>query len=205
MVRLCRIFALVVVGCMAFLSSGCSKTAPNESNFRASINRILKVHPLCIGFYFAKSFPLTQRNDKFLDLMASKGLLSTMSAPYNQVTYNLTDTGRMTSMRQAVQGFGPATIEDRYFCYSEMKVDKIVNYTEPSNVMGQTLVVVSYIWKPVNGLPSWATDPKVADAVGDVQLQSLQTGDKSKTGERKADATLIQTHNGWRHSTSTDY
>ncbi len=205
MLRTCKAFVLVVIGCMVVLASGCSKTAPNESNFKASVNRMLEVQPMCVGFYDAKSFPVTLLNDKILDLMVGKELLATTPAPNNRVTYNLTDAGRASSMHQAERGFGPLSITDRYFCYGIKKVDKIINYSEPSSVMGQTFVHLSYTWKPAKDLPSWASDPKFGVATGDWQLQSLQTGDMSKTGERKANDTLILTHNGWRHGTDTDF
>jgi hypothetical protein len=179
---------------LALLPIACSsKTSPTESNFRDAINYALSKQPLCVGTYGVHSFPITGDQDRLLDRLAEKGLVS-ISHPYPwQTRYDITPAGRATMMHSShivnlLMGPG-----DYYFCYGTGKVDKILNYEGPKTLLGDTVVDVSYAWKLSKPLPDWVRDPEVLKAAGN----DAEGGTSHMM--------LVLTHNGWRATQDMDH
>jgi hypothetical protein len=187
--------SVVVSACvLAICVAGCKSNAPTDSGYRLAINHALKANPMCIGSYYTNRFPY-QREDKFLDVMVGKGLVTKTAIGQDKVQYEITAAGRATSMYVGMKGLRNG---DAYFCYGVREVDNIVSSSKPESVMGHTIVKVTYTWKSDRALPAWAADPRINEgaAAVDPQLQVMQHGATDRQ-KQTAIAGLIQTDNGW--------
>ncbi|MGI2906812.1 hypothetical protein [Tolypothrix sp. VBCCA 56010] len=77
------------------------------------------------------------------------------------------------------------------FCFGEVELDKIVNFTEPTDFFGRTVSEVKYTYR-IKNLPSWTSDSQVQALIPAV-ARMVQT--KDKPAEVKA--ALFLTGNGW--------
>jgi hypothetical protein len=196
MIRISKAFALALVVCIVFGAIACSKKSPNASNFRNAINHSFKTdRQLCLGSYFDFKFPSLGR-DATLDALAAKGLVSKSVGNFNLPRFDVTEAGRATSTQIPAKTTLFGNGGTQFFCYGTREVDKIVNFTEPSNLAGQTFVTVTYTWKNAKPLPSWAADPALASV--DQTLAALQGAHDSNPDNLKASANLILTNLGWR-------
>lgn len=201
MTKLYNRVALAFAGCLVALAGGCSKTAANEHNFRKALNLALSKHPVCLGNYNSKGFPAVQYDDKLLDALGTKGLVTTAVADHNQIRYGLTSAGSATISRRGGDGFFAPM--DQAFCYDTRVVDKVLNFTEPSSDGGQTITNVSFTWKLSTPVPSWVTDQAVVRAAH-LSPSDIAQSNNADPDSRKQSASLILTHNGWRAVGDTD-
>ena len=97
-------------------------------------------------------------------------------------TYDLTAKGKQWVRKTEFAG--------TYVCYARGKVLKVVRYSEPNAMLGQTVTQVAYEWALVD-VADWVKDPTVRKAY------SLK--DAELRGEtQEANMPLVLMNDGWR-------
>lgn len=176
------------------LSLGCSKDAATRSNFKDALNHYYARLYTCTN-YTEQSFPRTlpaNVKDSGLDALANVGLLTKSPAPPTpqgtpQAVYTLTDKGRSSafSAENPIRR-GPPPL----FCFGDVRVDKIVRFTEPAPEDGVQVSRVEYTVRLTN-VPSWAEDRAVQNAFPNMTPEAFQR-------QQPRDEVLGLTDQGWR-------
>lgn len=172
------------------LATGCNGKTASNHNLQAGLNHYLQRQEPCPG-YTTTSFPiittaLSPRTD--LEALASVDLVrktSLVSDGTGQIRYDLTDKGRKSTFAGESLHAG----EPNVFCFGEIEVDKITNFTEPSEVDGMHVTRVTYTRKLIHR-PSWSTDPAVQKAFPSYNPAGYEDTVRT-TG-------MILTNQGWR-------
>jgi hypothetical protein len=202
--------AVVLTSCGIF-----DKKAPTKGNFKRAIQASIEGKPRCFEAEVPKDVPAwlgKLRLDENLEPLVAAGLVQRSNAqvPESQnpfavsfgkkeapkivpgFHYDLTDLGKKVSrpVEARVAMFG-ASANERQFCYATPRVDEVVRYTEPSNVMGITVTEVTYTYHLAD-FADWATAPALA------QKKFLQHALSLRDHPEEAQKTLILTSDGWR-------
>ena len=174
----------------ALTAAGCNSKTANNSNLEAGLNHYLRHQEPCAG-YTANSFPLmtsamAPRSD--LEVLAAVGLVQKSSFVNNgstEIRYDLTDKGRNSTF----SGESLRSGEPNVFCFGEIEVNKITNFTEPSEADGMHVTRVTYTRK-LTHRPSWSTDAAVQKAFPSFNPAGYEDAVRT-TG-------MILTNQGWR-------
>lgn len=200
-----RLSLLGVIAVMHLSLNGCANPKDaNKGNFKAAINDYLKNERACIkltvGFGTNIAFPYETRinsysyNQKKLTKFTAIGFLSSQildSSTYkNRVIYNLTDKG-LSHFDESRSGF----------CYGNLRVKEILNFTEPNSnsnsVLSQYLALSGYTASTVN----YTTEiVDVDDWAKSKTTQQMFPTIKSKLRKDKPlryTTILILTNDGW--------
>ena len=80
------------------------------------------------------------------------------------------------------------------FCFGKAKVEKIIDFSEPSEMMGNKISRVNYTFS-VTDLPDWIKKPEITKLSEPIKkiVESAET-------PIKADGTMILTNKGWVES-----
>ncbi|MEC5505047.1 hypothetical protein P9911_004190 [Klebsiella oxytoca] len=132
----------------------------SNENFEKAINEILENYciPLLTGYsfpvvdiLFSTEYQYHNRFDK-LNILVKAGLLSAEKEDIIKYrkkaklyTYKLTKEGERYIMKKT----------HGIFCIGKYKVQKIINFTEPSDKLGRMLSRVNYTYSP-SEVPAWA-------------------------------------------------
>lgn len=187
--------------------SGCSdpQAASNE-NFGKAINAFYQSNPACL-LVTRNELPLKiDRNGyagdiramKQLDALAKVGLLTTsdtqetvgtglFKANRSYWTYALSEQGQKS---YATWGKG-----NKGFCYGQLEVVTVNNFTEPSPLLGMTVSQVSYTFH-VKDAAAWSQDAAVKAAYERAVVPPGETV--------QGKAIVVKTGNGWVHEGMLD-
>ncbi|GJD22869.1 hypothetical protein RIVM261_078250 [Rivularia sp. IAM M-261] len=105
------------------------------------------------------------------------------------IKYTLTSSGEKY-FKKDVKTFDKREKKNA-FCFGEVELDKIINFTEPANLFGRTASQVKYSYK-IKNLPSWTSDSEVQALIPDI-TRMVQTVNKPD----EVTALLFLTGNGW--------
>ena len=185
---LCGTATLLLVG-------GCKKTADNSINYKSSIDAFYAAHPSCL-WQQPQQFPTqvgtsdATKNAPFAALV-DQGLLVRSSSEKKiiivskqETNYDLSSKGRSDWTPNPNQpGYGN-------FCYGHRSVNSITSSTPTNSQPGATTqVTFTYGF---SGAPDWAKSTEMQNAFP--QIQSDMNGGT-------ANATLVDTNNGWQLQT----
>lgn len=195
-------FGIALGACLALL--GCSNKDASKGNFKAAIQDYLDTTPaLCASLPFrdgSTSFKI-EKNDGFsrsvlaqANALAEAGLLKArdveMPAGFGGkqrpgIEFELSDEGRKFLSKQ--EGLAGGTS----LCTGRFEVSEVVNFTEPSEMMGARISRVNYRYT-VKDAAEWARLPAVAGAFPQWQK-------KGATDDRAETAVVVATNEGWMH------
>lgn len=202
-----------VIGVALLLAACSSANDASKGNFTKAINaqladRCISVNPSSL-FMSGNAYPMSApvevagnhgfrttteaqakaaNDDKFAkaDALVKVGLLVKKDASVKPQfgkdmvpgrVYTLTDSGKKFLQRADYSAL----------CVGHYKVDEIVDFTIPGNVMGATISEVNYTYSP-DDVASWANDDAVKAAFG--LASKLEPGQKGR-------ATMVLKNNGW--------
>ncbi|MBS0212768.1 MAG: hypothetical protein JSR26_06230 [Proteobacteria bacterium] len=214
---------IVALCCLGLLAGCSDPKAANDKNFAIAIADYLKTVPLCTrldvdelpGDYTAStSFGL---HDEQLQAPTLDDFFRT-----HQEEKSLYDLGLMsfTITRhkdensfgggEVLRYFAHATLTDKgkaayrvvhthmlgnraAFCYGQKHLVSIDNFTEPSNMLGQTVSNVQYTWQ-LYDVADWAKDAKLQAAEPDIKRELATASQPTKDA-----GNLVLTNKGWIH------
>jgi hypothetical protein len=198
-----RITVGIALGaCLALL--GCSNKDASKSNFKAAIQNYLDTTPaLCASLPAddgKTSFQL-DRQQEFLrsrieqaEALAEAGLLTARNVelpaglggkPRVATEFDLSDEGRKFLVK--TDGLARSTT----LCTGKYTVSEVVNFTEPSEMMGAKISRVNYRYK-VEDAADWTRHPGVAKAFPEWQAKAAPDGASEA-------AVVVATNDGWMH------
>lgn len=196
------------------LMTGCgSAKDANKDNFENAINA--QLNESCIGVQFplnmfstTTTFPISiqliqsrrsdpdqvaKQNAEMLapyEALVGAGLLAGSDGQVKQTSwggekeapgkiYSLTDAGKKALYKPTSTAF----------CAGRLKVNEVINFTEPGNAMGVTISQVTYTVKAVD-VPAWAQSEAVKSAFPKLANQIENQSERQ--------ATLILQNDGWK-------
>ena len=183
--------------CGMLLTTGCSRTKASKENFKAAIGNYYNAHPECIWSSPVK-FPQEVDAGKDsqttgYDALYDAGLLTRVTQQKKefifatkQVTvYDLSSKGRSV--------FTPDQSQPGYanFCFGHRDVATINNFTTSADNNSDQIANVDYTYS-IDGAPDWARSGEVQTAFPIIQADL--------SGNKVAQATLINTRDGWQVS-----
>ena len=206
--KLKYIFPLICVGALSL--SGCNDPKDaSESNFKIAAQQYLDtVYPVC---YFESNFPVKTDGYHFnnlpeiLHVMSEKGLLKEKELSRKHIeaswsgkardivvnSYDLTDEGKKYYKTDATKNISGKNIGG--FCFGKATVSEVVNFTEPSDAMGQKISKVSFSYK-VTDIPDWAKSSEIT-----ALDRRLKKDVDSEEKEIKLTNVFVLTNKGWVH------
>jgi len=194
------------------LLAGCGNDpkAANEANFTAAIDAGLGdpgSSSVCLAnvptfpgqlsdqYAYGGAMPDSSRYDAFVraGLAEERTVIGTQAATFfaparhfHIKEYRLTAAGRsaLTTQKNAFLG------DVQGFCYASYRVGKIINFTEPEDLMGMRVTQVRWVPKVVT-VADWATSDRATSALPDIKenLQTITTQEKTTA--------LALTNTGW--------
>lgn len=187
---------VALCGSFAVFATGCNKKQDNTINFTSAVNSYYSAHPACLWSQPTK-FPVqadTSDASKTAgyDALVDQGLLvrttaekKVMIIASKQVNnYDLSDKGRSAWTADVDQpGYGN-------FCYGHRKVSSIDSSTPTTSDPG-AMTQISYHYTLADPA-GWATAAETQTAYPQVR--------SDLAGPQTANATLINTSNGWQLS-----
>jgi hypothetical protein len=193
--------ALEVVGfsmsALAFVITGCKKTATVAPNYAGAIDTYYAAHPVCV-WPTAQQFPVQvahsdEDKTRQFDALVDQGLLTRTSAEKKIIivskqmnNYDISERGRSSWTPDPSQpGYGN-------FCYGHRKTTSIDNNTPTSDQAGAT-TTVNYQYT-IDGVPDWAKAAETQTAFPAIQ--------STLSGPKPATAKLTNTPQGWQLSTT---
>ncbi|GLX91994.1 hypothetical protein Pfra02_45620 [Pseudomonas fragi] len=202
-----KIFPLVI---LATALVGCSDPKKaSESNFEKATQAWLDTaYPKC---FLMSAFPVESKEfdlsntDKTLHALAGAGVLKEVELSRKEIpasvfqaartkiqySYDLTDEGRKYYKSDAQKRRDGTTAPG--LCIGKAKVEKIEQFSEPGDMMGQKISRVTYTYR-VDDLPKWAGDEAVVSNNRDLAPMAA-----SKVTPIKETRAFILTNNGWVH------
>ncbi len=186
--------AVLVLGLITLIATGCNQGQNNDLNYKTAINDHYKAFPVCI-WSESKKFPVQAATSddaktEGYDALTQAGLLNRTTAEKKVLiiaskqvnNYDLSDTGRTSWTPDSSQpGYGN-------FCYGNREVTSIDNSTVGTNGSGAKTVDVAYHYKIAN-VANWANSPGMKTA-----YPSIDTALSSNPADR---ATLVMTGDRW--------
>lgn len=202
-----KILPLVI---LATALVGCSDPKKaSEDNFEKATQAWLDTaYPKC---FLVSTFPVESKEfditntNKTLHALAGAGVLKEVELSRKEIpasmfqqastqvqySYDLTDEGRKYYKADAQKMRDGTTAPG--LCIGKAKVDKIEQFSEPGDMMGQKISRVTYTYK-VDDLPKWAGDEAVV-----ATNRELAPMAASKDTPIKETRAFILTNNGWVH------
>lgn len=198
---------LVTLGIGAALAACGSSNDANKDNFEKAIQAKLDSKPgVCISIPSSLLGPRTtltkeedaQENNSFareLNALADAGLLDKKETQVSKFAYSNSDADKVPGYVFEVSDKGKKYQEgdkvgDDEFCTGKLKVTKIDNFTDPSEMGGMTISRVNYHYK-VEDADDWIKNDKIAKAYeGSKALKEIKE-------ENSARAVVIKTNDGW--------
>ncbi len=206
--------AIFCVSILANLITGCdnSKTA-NDDNFKKVIAAVLPEQQLnCFDLggigsssAFSESVPIDfplnlVKGEEPLKIKAlvKAGVLSTSEVTVTRYfigSHNF--PGTRYSLTKSSENFFKKNLPSlsftrkNGFCFGETEMDKVINFTEPENVNGNTISQVKYTYK-IKNLPNWMEDSEVQTLFPEV-AEMVRT----KNNPAEDTITLVLTNKGW--------
>lgn len=199
---------LICIGAIAL--SGCNDPKKaSESNFKAAAQQYLDtVYPTC---YFRANFPFKtdgysfNNTSEILHAMAEKGLLTekelsrkhfeaswgTKAHDVVVSSYDLTDEGKKYYKPDASKNMRGENMGG--FCFGKASVSEVINFTEPSDAMGQKISRVSFSYT-VSDIPGWAKSPEITSLD-----RQLKKDVDSESEPLKVTNAFLLTNKGWVH------
>jgi hypothetical protein len=177
---------------------GCDHSSAGTSGIEDGINHSLANQPVCLDEKLS-SFPTQPISPKpEYEALAAAGLLrKDVAADGVDVVYTLTEEGRKTQFKPLD---GEPVKDPNLFCGGVLKVDKIINFTEPADGNGVRETQVVYTAK-LASVPKWVSNPAIQISLPNWTPVVLgnPTRAKALSAQRKT-AKLQLTHKGWRDS-----
>jgi len=194
--------------CLALLllaaTAGCDKKAANSSNLEEGLNHYLSAQQQCPNSHAADfpTQPLPARTD--YDAYAGVGLLTkSPSAPdangQPRFIYDLTSKGKDSQYKGKILSGNDTP---RIFCFGTLKVDKIINFTDPAPDRGVSETHVYYTTKLVD-VPDWLANPAIQAVFRNFPTIMEENRRRSRASQglpdnSKMEATMGLTAEGWR-------
>jgi hypothetical protein len=190
---------LVAFAGIAWLLTGCNKTADNKPNFESAINSYYQAHPLCL-WPTAQQFPIqvghSDPKAAQFDALVDQGLLTRTTSEKKIViiskqenNYDISDKGRGAWTTDPSQpGYGN-------FCYGHRKVSDIDSYTPTDSQSGAT-TTVQYHYLLADVL-AWASAAETQTAYPNVQADLSST-------PKGSSAQMRNTSSGWQVAASNN-
>lgn len=197
--------ALAILSTAVLAACGSARDA-SKSNFEAAINKHFADDCTPLSFGFGQltgvkgtdhGYPVIVRDTNYalqpntaartaFDALAKAGLLTSKPAqipssgqePETGTAYALTEKGKQSLVK-------PGSVS---FCVGHRRVDEVVQFSEPSDGLGQTMSAATYTYTVVD-VPEWANDPAVRAAFPSLN-QLLEP-------HQKAQATMVLMNDGW--------
>lgn len=112
------------------------------------------------------------------------------SKPTLQTSYDLSAEGKKyyTVADEKIKG------KQSGFCFGKAKVEKIIDFSEPSEMMGNKMSRVNYTFS-VTDLPDWIKKPEITKL-----SEPIKKIVESAQSPIKADGTMMLTNKGWVES-----
>ena len=190
----------------AVLMTGCSNSKDaSESNFKAALQEYYDQKPACLDLSItfpyeeSKNSYFLMKNEKVLNELVNLGFLTVeetevesrynmygKKSPEEALKYDLTDQGRKQ-----------ANLSDEHnqnFCYGNYEVVDVKNFTEPTDMMGETVARVNFSFKLTN-VDDWAKESPVFKE----QLIGVKRSFLALDKPIDSKAELILTNKGWMH------
>ena len=177
---------------------GCDQKSGGSSGIEDGLNHYLANQPVCFDERLS-SFPTQPMSPRpEYEAFAAAGLLrKDVAANGVDVVYTLTDEGRTTQFKPRE---GDPARDPNLFCGGVMKVDKILNYTEPADGNGVRETHVTFTTK-LGNVPKWVSNPAIQISFPNWAPVTLSNPARAKAlSVQRKTATLQLTHNGWRDS-----
>jgi len=175
--------------------AGCGKKEASKGNFKSAIQDYLDTTPgLCVSlpshdasFRVGRTSFETEPLAKYLSL-SKVGLLTVKEVETQGILgrqqvfeFALNDDGRKYLVQRG--GFQAGAL-----CTGKRRVTEVVNFTEPSEMMGAKISRANYRYK-VEDADAWSRDPQVVMA-----FRELKASDDAEDT-----AVLVATSEGWMH------
>ena len=196
---------------MMALGSSChDPKGATKANFKSAIQTALDKRPSCLSI----ALPAEPRGmldgrpkaDPQLDAPVAAGLATknlvmmqnsgwTLNGGPKQIQgthYDFSAEGRKYAAHPEHSGL---MINTATLCYGTPEVIEIVRYSEPGNLMGQTMTNVVYN-TALKSVPSWAKDKELSDQFP--ELRKLPTQDHPQ----ESHIDLVLMNDGWRVASS---
>lgn len=188
----------VALSALLALSACNSPKDASKENFGAVIQASLdKEKPLCLyvlSVKFPHSLPLkhAEKNPdaKQLRALEKAGLLvsSEREIEYRNFWDMKAKTQKIPGLVFEVSDEGKKYLSDNRFCTGKWKLTTVDNFTEPAQMMGETISRVNFRREMVDAA-SWAASKELA--------QTFPGAFRSVDGEQKAQAVLVLANDGW--------
>lgn len=188
---------------VSVLVAGCNDPKkPSETNFRKALDDKLAVfNKSCFARVSSDNglFWLGTGGAGGLTMGCSKnecaplegaGLVELAGVNYpglfsNRPAYRITEAGKKYLIPNLKNPTG-----DSYFCFAHATVDKIVRWSEPTDMLGTTLSEVAYTFK-FDGVPTWAQASDIQKSI-----PAVRSAIEAQGREHKLTARLF--NDGWR-------
>jgi hypothetical protein len=183
---------LILTTLLLSVSIGCNEpTAANESNLRHGLNQYLEARRNCWMFTEAGGKPpVANGSGPMLDLLVKDNLLKqkqeTQSSGSPATAYELTDKGLRTKTMFVNVNMDEM---DGYLCSGKLIVDRVLNFTQPSDENGTRSTKVFFTTK-LDDVPAWAKDAAFTAINPSFEPRATRAGEKL---EQK----LVLTNHGW--------
>lgn len=195
---------------LAFLVAGCSDVKDaNEKNFKTAVQAYLDTeYPygyLLINLPYTPNISSSDKILSTLDVLAKLGLVTKAEVSGEHIpspasgegsvkmiyAYELTDKGEIFYKADIAKNWLNKDLGG--FAFGKAKVEKIINFTEPTDYFGYKVSHVTYTYS-VSDIPEWAQDKDLLD------LDSTLKADveSQKTPVQETDV-FILTNSGWVH------
>lgn len=200
---------LLIASALVLISCNDPKKA-NETNFKAAAQEYINTkYPFCylltgnaLPFEISTGEASTSAIGYFHELANAKLITETevsrkqLKFGSNDIEtikyrYELTPEGQ--KFYKAGKNTGPIVGSNRGFCFGRATVDKIENFTVPSDAMGNKMAKVVFTYS-VSGIPDWAKNPELVKYSSQLQ-RDLASNEKPV----KNSGTYLLTDKGWVH------
>ncbi|WP_263377102.1 hypothetical protein [Granulicella aggregans] len=189
---------------LVVVAIGCDKKVANSSNLEKGLNHYLTAQQQCPNTHAADfpTQPIVARTD--YDAYAKVGLVSKVPSALDgngqpRFIYDLTSKGKDTQYKGKILS-GNET--PRIFCFGTLKVDKILNFTDPAPNQGVSETHVYYTTKLVD-TPDWLADPDIQGVfrnfptIMEVNRRKIRAS-QGLPDNSKMEAAMGLTAEGWR-------
>jgi hypothetical protein len=186
------------------ITTGCDKKTASSSNLEDGLNHYLTAQQQCPNSH-ASDFPtrpIPARTD--YDAFTEVGLVSKSpgasdgSGPLLYI-YDLTSKGKGTQYKGKILSGNDTP---RLFCFGKLKVDKIINFTDPAPNQGVSETHVYYTATLVD-IPDWLSNPRIQSVFRNFPTLMEVNRRKVRASQglpdnSKIEATMGLTAEGWR-------
>lgn len=184
----------LVIAASTLQGCGSDPKEANEANFKKAVQEYFdKKYPVCP---IKGDFPTDPKSSlmkynygkikAIYEEMVKAGLLVKQKAGKDAV-YDLTDEGK----KYYKESKSDKEYELGSFCFGSAQVKEILNFTEPSQLLGHTISEVKFTYQ-VNDLPNWVKSPEIYELRS--SLKKLVHSEEAPVESRRV---LVLTNKGW--------